>query len=244
MAYRRLGALTAHLNPLPTAVTVAADAASELALNGGPVRNPSFSSPHPTCRCWLPAPRCRAARAAPLPVLPPHTAHPSYTRPRSAAPPARLRCPLTRATCRRAQKAVGEVDESLFKWPIVTEEDEEAVLDALRNHNLSGTNITREFEKDFASWLGTEHALAYPNGPRPPHPTPPQPASYLIRPPAQHFPACLAPPPPPHPSAAQTRAHCCRPSSSPPRRAQARWRSSPRSTRRASGVATRSSARP
>ena len=52
------------------------------------------------------------------------------------------------------------MDESLFKWPIVTEEDEEAVLDALRNHNLSGTNITREFEKDFASWLGTDHALA------------------------------------------------------------------------------------
>ena len=60
--------------------------------------------------------------------------------------------------------AVGARDATLFNWPIVTEEDEEAVIDVLRNENLSGTNITREFEADFARWQGTEHCLAYPNG--------------------------------------------------------------------------------
>ena len=40
-----------------------------------------------------------------------------------------------------------DVPESLFKWPIVTEEDEQAVLHVLRNENISGYNITEEFEK-------------------------------------------------------------------------------------------------
>ena len=44
------------------------------------------------------------------------------------------------------QPAVGEVGADLFKWPIITQEDEDAVLDTLRNENLSGTNVTREFE--------------------------------------------------------------------------------------------------
>lgn len=44
------------------------------------------------------------------------------------------------------QPAVGSVRDDLFKWPIITQEDEEAVLDTLRNENLSGTNVTREFE--------------------------------------------------------------------------------------------------
>ena len=64
----------------------------------------------------------------------------------------------------RGPPAVGARDATLFNWPIVTEEDEEAVIDVLRNENLSGTNITREFEADFARWQGTEHCLAYPNG--------------------------------------------------------------------------------
>ena len=62
------------------------------------------------------------------------------------------------------QPAVGSVGEELFKWPIITQEDEDAVIDVLRNENLSGTNITREFERDFASWIGLDEALAYPNG--------------------------------------------------------------------------------
>lgn len=51
-----------------------------------------------------------------------------------------------------------------FTWPIVTEEDEEAVLDVLRRRAMSGTDITRQFEQEFAEWLGVEFALGYPNG--------------------------------------------------------------------------------
>jgi perosamine synthetase len=52
----------------------------------------------------------------------------------------------------------------MFTWPIVTEEDEQTVLDVLRQRAMSGTGITKEFEKEFAAWIGTEFALGYPNG--------------------------------------------------------------------------------
>ena len=55
-------------------------------------------------------------------------------------------------------------DARLFHWPIVTEEDEQAVLDVLRAGAMSGTGVTRQFEREFADWQGTKHALAYPNG--------------------------------------------------------------------------------
>ena len=61
-------------------------------------------------------------------------------------------------------KDKGLVEEDLFKWPIITEEDEEAVLDVMRHENMSGTNITRAFESEFAAWMGVDHCLAYPNG--------------------------------------------------------------------------------
>ncbi len=52
----------------------------------------------------------------------------------------------------------------IFDWPIVTEEDEQAVLEVLRAGRMSATNITKQFEDEFAAWMGMEHALAYPNG--------------------------------------------------------------------------------
>lgn len=54
--------------------------------------------------------------------------------------------------------------DSLFQWPIVTEEDEQAVLQVLRYENMSGHNITDQFEKEFAAWQGTKYALAFANG--------------------------------------------------------------------------------
>jgi len=51
-----------------------------------------------------------------------------------------------------------------FTWPIVTDEDEQAVLDVLRKRAMSGTGITKQFERAFADWLGAEFALGYPNG--------------------------------------------------------------------------------
>ena len=52
----------------------------------------------------------------------------------------------------------------MFKWPIITEEDEAAALDVLRSGNMSGTDITRQFEKEFAAWMQTDYALGFNTG--------------------------------------------------------------------------------
>ena len=51
-----------------------------------------------------------------------------------------------------------------FPWPIITQEDEQAVLDVLRSGNMSGTNITREFEKEWSAYEGVKYSLAHPSG--------------------------------------------------------------------------------
>ena len=61
-------------------------------------------------------------------------------------------------------KAVPVEDPLLFHWPIVTPEDEGAVLAVLRDGTMSASNISREFEKEFAAWLGVKNALSYCNG--------------------------------------------------------------------------------
>ena len=60
--------------------------------------------------------------------------------------------------------AVDHVDEDLFHWPIVTEEDEQAVLDVIRNAAMSGLDITADFADRFAAFQGVRFALGYPNG--------------------------------------------------------------------------------
>lgn len=52
----------------------------------------------------------------------------------------------------------------LFHWPIVTKEDEDAVIDVLRRARMSGTEITKEFEKEWAAFNGTKYALGTCNG--------------------------------------------------------------------------------
>ncbi len=52
----------------------------------------------------------------------------------------------------------------LFHWPIVTAEDEQAVLEVLRRGAMSGTDVSKKFEAEFAAWMGTEFALVAPNG--------------------------------------------------------------------------------
>lgn len=61
-------------------------------------------------------------------------------------------------------KAIRSDPGDIFKWPIVTREDEEAVLDVLRRGAMSGTDVTREFEREFAAWQGTKFALAHNTG--------------------------------------------------------------------------------
>lgn len=60
--------------------------------------------------------------------------------------------------------AVEKYPSNRFAWPIVTEEDEQAILDVLRNRSMSGTDITKQFEAEFAAWNTTEYALGACNG--------------------------------------------------------------------------------
>lgn len=52
----------------------------------------------------------------------------------------------------------------MFHWPVVTTEDEEAVISVLRSGTMSGTDITRQFEREFATWAGVRYALGTCNG--------------------------------------------------------------------------------
>jgi perosamine synthetase len=61
-------------------------------------------------------------------------------------------------------KAVRPDDRGLFDWPVITKEDEDAVLEVLRTGRMSGIDVTQKFEKEFAEWLGAKHALAHNNG--------------------------------------------------------------------------------
>ena len=62
-------------------------------------------------------------------------------------------------------KKTGKHDGSdIFAWPVVTKEDEDAVLEVIRNGAMSGTDITKEFEKEFCAWMGCKYALGTNNG--------------------------------------------------------------------------------
>ena len=61
-------------------------------------------------------------------------------------------------------KAVQTDAGDMFTWPIITGEDEEAALDVLRRGAMSGTDVTVQFEKEYADWFGTKYALAHNTG--------------------------------------------------------------------------------
>lgn len=61
-------------------------------------------------------------------------------------------------------KTVTGENGDLFTWPIITEEDEEAALDVLRRGAMSDTEITKQFESEYAEWQGVEYALGYSSG--------------------------------------------------------------------------------
>ncbi len=52
----------------------------------------------------------------------------------------------------------------IFHWPIITKGIEKRVLDVLRRGAMSGTDVTREFEKGFAAWHGMKYALGHSTG--------------------------------------------------------------------------------
>src|SRR5690606_18383985 len=55
-------------------------------------------------------------------------------------------------------------DARLFHWPIVTDEDERAVVEVMRTGRTSGTDVTRQFEAEYAAWQGSRYALGVCNG--------------------------------------------------------------------------------
>ena len=61
-------------------------------------------------------------------------------------------------------KAIARDPGDLFTWPIVTREDEEAVLDVLHRRAMSSSDVTRQFEKEFAAWQGRAYALGFSSG--------------------------------------------------------------------------------
>ena len=61
-------------------------------------------------------------------------------------------------------KAATTDPQPLTKWPLITKEDEDAVLEVLRAGSMSGTEISKQFEKEFGEWLGMPYCLTHCNG--------------------------------------------------------------------------------
>jgi len=61
-------------------------------------------------------------------------------------------------------KTVSDPNEDIFRWPIVTKEDEDAVLEVLRRGAMSANDVVKKFEVEFATYNERKFALAYPNG--------------------------------------------------------------------------------
>ena len=61
-------------------------------------------------------------------------------------------------------KCVTKDPGDIFTWPIITKEDEDAVLEVLRRGGMSGTDVTTQFEREYADWHGAKYALGCSSG--------------------------------------------------------------------------------
>ncbi len=62
-------------------------------------------------------------------------------------------------------KAVTKDPGDMFTWPIITAEDEQAVLTMLRRGGaMSSTDVTIQLEKEICEYFGVKYALGYCNG--------------------------------------------------------------------------------
>ena len=59
---------------------------------------------------------------------------------------------------------VEDLPRDLYKWPIVNDAMLKAQADVLETGNMSGTNISRQFEEKFAEWHGVKYALSHSSG--------------------------------------------------------------------------------
>ena len=62
------------------------------------------------------------------------------------------------------KKTIEKADETLFHWPIVNDAMRKAQAKVLEDGNMSGTDIARRFEAEFAKWQGRKYALSHNNG--------------------------------------------------------------------------------
>ena len=60
--------------------------------------------------------------------------------------------------------AIAKESTELFDWPIITEEDERAVLEVLRSGSMSGMDVTKKLEEEFSSWQNSSYTLGFNNG--------------------------------------------------------------------------------
>jgi dTDP-4-amino-4,6-dideoxygalactose transaminase len=61
-------------------------------------------------------------------------------------------------------KAVQTDPADIFTWPIITEEDEQAVLAVLRAGTMSNSDVTLLFEQELAAWHDVRHVLCTNTG--------------------------------------------------------------------------------
>ena len=61
-------------------------------------------------------------------------------------------------------KAEAATNSKVFAWPIVNEAMRKASDAILTGRKMSGTDVTKEFERKFAAWNGAKYALACLNG--------------------------------------------------------------------------------
>ena len=61
-------------------------------------------------------------------------------------------------------KTVTLDSKEALRWPIYGQEEETAILDVLHRGAMSGTDITIQFENEFAKWMGLSHAVGYTSG--------------------------------------------------------------------------------
>ncbi len=59
---------------------------------------------------------------------------------------------------------IAKKDDTLFHWPIVNDAMVAAQTKVLADGNMSGTDIARKFEAEFAAWQGRTYALSHNNG--------------------------------------------------------------------------------
>ena len=61
-------------------------------------------------------------------------------------------------------KTVTAETGDMFAWPILNKAMEDAVLNVLRDRNMSGTDITKKFEREFADWHGMKYGIGCSSG--------------------------------------------------------------------------------